>query len=84
VFATVLLGIAATDARRYLIPDGFTVFLLVWTLGTAVVTQGPDAAVHFAGPYEALVGACAGRGRSRSSAGSASWPSRRRRWASAT
>ena len=62
VFATVLLGIATTDARRYLIPDGFTVFLLLWTLATAVVAQGPAAAARFAGPYEALVGACTGAG----------------------
>ena len=32
VFATVLLGIAVTDAKRYLIPDGFTVFGLVWVV----------------------------------------------------
>jgi leader peptidase (prepilin peptidase)/N-methyltransferase len=61
VFGTVLLGIAVTDWQHYLIPDGFTVFGLLWTLATSVgglfSQQGP-----FADPYEALVGACAGAG----------------------
>ena len=65
VFGTVLLGIAATDARHYVIPDGFTLFLLAWTLLAAfVVWFLPDAgeSSHFAGPYEAIVGACTGAG----------------------
>jgi len=62
VFGTVLLGIAATDARRYLIPDGFTVFLLLWVLGTSLVAQGSGAATLFASPYEAMIGACCGAG----------------------
>jgi leader peptidase (prepilin peptidase)/N-methyltransferase len=33
VFATVLLGIAITDAKHFLIPDGFTVFGLFFLLG---------------------------------------------------
>ena len=62
VFATVLIGIAMTDVQHYLIPDGFTVFGLFWVLGMAVVgyfigEQGP-----FAGPYDALIGACTGAG----------------------
>jgi leader peptidase (prepilin peptidase)/N-methyltransferase len=62
VFGTVLLGIAITDWKHYLIPDGFTVFGLLWTLATSVAglflyEQGP-----FADPYDALVGACAGAG----------------------
>jgi leader peptidase (prepilin peptidase)/N-methyltransferase len=62
VFFTILLGIAITDVRHYLIPDGFTVFGLFWVLATSVIgvfllEQGP-----FAGPYEALIGACAGAG----------------------
>ena len=45
-----------------MIPDGFTVFGLIWTLATSVaglfmIQQGP-----FADPYDALVGACAGAG----------------------
>ena len=62
VFGTVLLGIAATDARRYLIPDGFTVFLLLWTLATAVATWGSTAPTVFVPPFPALVGACTGAG----------------------
>lgn len=62
VFATVLLGIAITDARHYMIPDGFTLFGFVWVLATAVVgvfVHGPHV---FAGPWEALIGACTGAG----------------------
>ena len=62
VFATVLLGIAVTDARRMVIPDGFTVFLLLWVLVTSVVSRNPGAVTLFALPYEAFVGACAGAG----------------------
>lgn len=62
IFGTVLLGIAATDARRYLIPDGFTGFLLVWTLATSVATWGSAAPSVFAAPFAALVGACTGAG----------------------
>ena len=36
VFGTVLLGVALTDAQTYLIPDGFTLFGLGWTLLTAI------------------------------------------------
>ena len=62
VFGTILLGIALTDLQHYLIPDGFTVFGLFWVLAMSVVglfvgEQGP-----FVGPYDALVGACAGAG----------------------
>lgn len=61
-FFTILLGVAITDVRHYVIPDGFTVFGLFFTLATSIVglfmmEQGP-----FAGPYEALVGACTGAG----------------------
>jgi prepilin signal peptidase PulO-like enzyme (type II secretory pathway)/MoxR-like ATPase len=62
VFGTVLLGIAATDARHYLIPDGFTVFLLLWALGTSIASQAPGGTTLFAGPYEAFIGACVGAG----------------------
>jgi leader peptidase (prepilin peptidase) / N-methyltransferase len=65
VFGTVLLGIAATDARLYVIPDGFTLFLLGWTLIVAFVAWFlPDGgeSSRFAGPYEAIVGACTGAG----------------------
>ena len=61
-FATVLIGIAITDLQHYLIPDGFTVFGLVWVLATAVAGWVVGETVPFAGPYEALIGACVGAG----------------------
>lgn len=39
VLATVLFGIAITDAKHYLIPDGFTAFGLVWVIVTAIVAM---------------------------------------------
>lgn len=61
-FFTILLGIAITDAKHYLIPDGFTVFGLFWVLGTSLSGEFIAAQYPFVGPYEALVGACAGAG----------------------
>jgi leader peptidase (prepilin peptidase) / N-methyltransferase len=62
VFATLMLGIAVTDARHYLIPDGFTVFGLIWVLGTALAAGARGDVSPFAGTYDALIGACAGAG----------------------
>jgi leader peptidase (prepilin peptidase)/N-methyltransferase len=62
VFGTVLLGIALTDVKHYLIPDGFTVFGLVWVLVTAVLEAFVPGNSPFAGPYDAFVGACVGAG----------------------
>lgn len=64
VIATVLIGIAVTDARHYLIPDGFTAFGLVWVVVTALIALFlPDnASSPFAGAYGALIGACTGAG----------------------
>ena len=62
VFGTVLLGIAATDARRYLIPDGFTVFLFLWGLATSMVAWGTAGETLFAAPFDAFIGACTGAG----------------------
>lgn len=62
MFGTVLLGIAVTDARHYLIPDGFTVFGLLFVLATAIVAGFRGDITPFAGPWDALVGACAGAG----------------------
>jgi len=58
----VLLGIAVTDARHYLIPDGFTVFGLLWVFLTAVVGTMLNQPSPFADPYDAMIGACAGAG----------------------
>jgi leader peptidase (prepilin peptidase)/N-methyltransferase len=62
VFLTVLTGVALTDLRHYLIPDGFTVFGLLWVLGTALAAPFIADSTIFAGPYDALIGACAGAG----------------------
>ena len=62
VFATILLGIAVTDAKHYLIPDGFTITGLLFggaasLLGVYLGVQDP-----FASPVDALFGACVGAG----------------------
>jgi leader peptidase (prepilin peptidase)/N-methyltransferase len=62
VFGTTMFGIAVTDARHYLIPDGFTVFGLVWVFATSVAAVFIGEADPFATPYDALVGACTGAG----------------------
>jgi leader peptidase (prepilin peptidase)/N-methyltransferase len=58
----VLLGIAVTDARHYLIPDGFTVFGLIWVFVTALIGTMLNQQSPFADPYDAMIGACAGAG----------------------
>jgi leader peptidase (prepilin peptidase)/N-methyltransferase len=62
IFFTILLGIAMTDARHYLIPDGFTVSGLFFMLGFSVLGEIIGQQGPFVAPYEALVGACAGAG----------------------
>jgi leader peptidase (prepilin peptidase)/N-methyltransferase len=62
VFGTTLLGVAMTDAQYYLIPDGFTLFGLVFSLGTSVIAFFIGETQVFALPYDALIGACAGAG----------------------
>jgi len=62
VFGTILLGVAMTDAKHYLIPDGFTLFGLVFMLATSVIAFFYGETLVFATPYDALVGACAGAG----------------------
>ncbi|MBI3789444.1 MAG: prepilin peptidase [Gemmatimonadetes bacterium] len=62
VFGTILLGIAITDLEHYLIPDGFTVSGLIWVLVTAFAALAFNEASPFAGPLDAIVGACAGAG----------------------
>jgi leader peptidase (prepilin peptidase)/N-methyltransferase len=51
-----------TDAKHYLIPDGFTLFGLLFALVTSVFAFFQGETQVFAGPYDALVGACAGAG----------------------
>lgn len=62
LFGTVLLGVAVTDAKHYLIPDGFTLFGLSFALVTSVLAFFRGETQVFASPYEALIGACAGAG----------------------
>jgi leader peptidase (prepilin peptidase)/N-methyltransferase len=62
VFLTILTGVALTDLQHYLIPDGFTVFGLIWCLLTALAAPFVGESLIFAGPYDALIGACAGAG----------------------
>lgn len=63
IIGTTLLGVAVTDVRHYLIPDGFTLFGLAFTLLSSfgAALMGWESGI-FAGPYDALVGACAGAG----------------------
>lgn len=66
VYVTLLAGVAITDLKHYLIPDGFTVFGLLWMLGTAFLAiflaPPPRADAIFATPYTALIGAFTGAG----------------------
>lgn len=62
VFGTVLLGIAITDLKYYLIPDGFTVFGLLWGIATALAAPFIETSPLFAGPWDSLLGACVGAG----------------------
>jgi leader peptidase (prepilin peptidase)/N-methyltransferase len=61
-FFTMLLGVAITDVRHYVIPDGFTVTGLFFMLATSIAALFVNDPGPFAGPYDALVGACAGAG----------------------
>jgi leader peptidase (prepilin peptidase)/N-methyltransferase len=62
VFGTIMLGIAVTDAQHYLIPDGFTVFGLVFVLAAAVLGGLSGEVTPFAQPWDAFLGACVGAG----------------------
>ena len=62
VFGTILLGVAITDAKHYLIPDGFTLTGLMFMIVTSVIAFFFGETHVFASPYDALIGACAGAG----------------------
>lgn len=62
VFGTILAGVAITDLQYYLIPDGFTVFGLVWVCVTSVAGALLRDGGGFANPYDAMIGACVGAG----------------------
>jgi leader peptidase (prepilin peptidase)/N-methyltransferase len=62
LFVTLLLGVAVTDLQHYLIPDGFTITGLIAMLTGALLAPFLGESTIFAGPFDALVGACAGAG----------------------
>ena len=62
VFATVLLGISITDAKHFLIPDGFTVFGVFFVLLTSFVALYLGQSYPFAVPWDAVLGMCVGAG----------------------
>ena len=62
VFATVLLGISITDAKHFIIPDGFTVFGLLFVLVTSFVALYFGESEPFARPWDSFLGMCVGAG----------------------
>jgi leader peptidase (prepilin peptidase)/N-methyltransferase len=62
VFATILLGIAVTDLKHYLIPDGFTITGLFFAVATSLLGAYLMVQDPFASPVDALFGACVGAG----------------------
>jgi leader peptidase (prepilin peptidase)/N-methyltransferase len=62
VFCSILLGIAITDLRSYVIPDGFTVTGLLFLAATSVAAVFTDAQFPFVSPIDAIYGACVGAG----------------------
>jgi leader peptidase (prepilin peptidase) / N-methyltransferase len=62
IFATILAGIAVTDLKHYLIPDGFTVFGLIWLFATSLTATVMGDPGMFATPYDSVIGACVGAG----------------------
>jgi leader peptidase (prepilin peptidase)/N-methyltransferase len=61
-FATLLFGIAVTDFKHYLIPDGFTVSGLIMMLLFAIMNFFIEDKSHFVSPWSAILGACVGAG----------------------
>ena len=62
VFGTILLGVMLTDAVAYVIPDGFTAFGAAWALLMALFAFVREDPSLFAGPGDAVLGACVGAG----------------------
>ncbi len=62
VFGTAMLGIAITDLKHYVIPDGFTVFGFIFVLATSILAFVIGDVSPFADPWGALIGACTGAG----------------------
>jgi leader peptidase (prepilin peptidase) / N-methyltransferase len=62
VLVTVLLGISLTDAKYFLIPDGFTVFGVFFVILTSLIALFIGEAEPFARPWDAMIGMCVGAG----------------------
>jgi leader peptidase (prepilin peptidase) / N-methyltransferase len=62
VLVTVLLGISLTDAKYFLIPDGFTVFGVFFVIVTSLIALFLGEAEPFARPWDAMIGMCVGAG----------------------
>jgi leader peptidase (prepilin peptidase) / N-methyltransferase len=62
VLVTVLLGISLTDAKYFLIPDGFTVFGVFFVIATSLIALFFGEAEPFARPWDAMIGMCVGAG----------------------
>lgn len=62
VLVTVLLGISLTDAKYFLIPDGFTVFGVFFVILTSLIALFLGDAEPFARPWDAMIGMCVGAG----------------------
>ncbi len=62
IAATILLGVLMTDLQHYVIPDGFTVtgFLVAMLMPVVAIVVGEPG--PFAGPWDAVIGACTGAG----------------------
>jgi len=61
-FGTILFGIAVTDAKHYLIPDGFTISGLVLVFVATIAGLFMNETSLFATPWAAFLGACVGAG----------------------
>jgi leader peptidase (prepilin peptidase)/N-methyltransferase len=62
VFSTIMLGVAVTDAKFYVIPDGFTVFGLIFLFAASILAALHGEHTLFATPWQAFLGACVGAG----------------------
>jgi leader peptidase (prepilin peptidase)/N-methyltransferase len=62
IAATLLLGVLLTDLIHYVIPDGFTLTGFLFALAAAPAAVYLGEVGPFAGPWDAIVGACAGAG----------------------
>lgn len=62
LFATILFGVALTDLKHYLIPDGFTISGLVLAFAGAIAGLWLGEPSPFAAPVDAIFGACVGAG----------------------